>query len=184
MKYEAPYMLSLEELKTWIERLGARLEIDHQSLPAYNQELPAYARVGEGVYIEVDDHRYHYVGMERGVERDRFTTPDLDALLERVFCNITFNLAFKYEARHRAKQPRDCRRMAFQLQVELLSQLSSDWAEREIQRHEEILQKHPFDDFAGVRAQLCKLHRDQGKTSEEAEKLAYEKYPRSRRTAI
>lgn len=61
MKYEAPYMLSLEELKTWIERLGARLEIDHQSLPAYNQELPAYARVGEGVYIEVDDHRYHYV---------------------------------------------------------------------------------------------------------------------------
>jgi hypothetical protein len=173
-KYESPNMLSLEELKTWIERLAARLEMGEQW-------LPAYGRVGDGAYVEVDDRMYHYVGIERGIENERFSTPDLDALFERVFRSVTFELAFRYEARHRTKVPKDCRRVAFRLQTELLSKLSLAWAKRETERHEEILQKHPFDDFAGARASLCGTYRAQGKTQEEAWKMACEKYPPSNR---
>jgi hypothetical protein len=55
--------------------------------------------------------------------------------------------------------------------------LSPTWAARESQEHEEILKRHPFDDYASVRARFCKSLRDQGYSVEQADKMADDKYP-------
>jgi hypothetical protein len=119
---------------------------------------------------------YFYVIAERGQELNRYAALELDELLYHVFSDVTFELSMKYELAHRIGT-QDSRRIHFRRQVELLSMLSSAWAERESQEHEEILKRHPFDDFVSIRAAFSQELREQGNSSESAWKIACEKYP-------
>ena len=74
-------------------------------------------------------------------------TNDLDTLLYYIFRDIAFDIASKYE-RPRRDPRKDFRRMLFAKQIELLSILSSDWAERERQHHADILVDNPFIDVS------------------------------------
>src|SRR4029077_14420444 len=65
----------------------------------------------------------------------------------------------------------------FQRQVEVLSQLSPHWGERETHEHERILCAHPFDDLAGIRAVLTRQLREAGHPPETACQMACEQYP-------
>jgi hypothetical protein len=140
--------------------------------------LPTYGRTEDGArpHIEVDWRGYHFVVVERGQEQERFTTRDLDELFYRIFQNITHELAFAYELAHRV-ETRDCRRLVFQRQVELLSQLSSSWAQGQAQEHDHILREHPFDDMAGIRAGLTRQLREAGHSPQTAWQMACERYP-------
>jgi len=120
----------------------------HPSLPTYGH-TEDFARP----HIEVDSRGYHFVVVERGEELSRFTTRDLDDLLYQIFETTTFSLACDYELAHRI-ETQDCRRLSFQRQLELLSQLSEHWGRREAQEHEQILREHPFDDVSAIRAHL------------------------------
>jgi hypothetical protein len=158
-----------------------KIEVDDRATlirAAGNHSLPTYGRTEDGArpHIEVDWRGYHFVVVERGQERERFTTRDLDELLYRIFQSVTRELAFAYELAHRV-ETQDCRRLAFQRQVELLSQLSSSWAQREAQEHDRILRKHPFDDMAGIRARLTRELREAGHSPETAWQMACERYP-------
>jgi len=139
-------MLTLSEIKTEVDRLAAQIGASGNILPTYGR-----SEDGARPHIEVDSRGYHYVVVERGQELARLTTNELDELLYNIFESMTFSLACKYELAHRI-ETQDCRRIIFQRQVELLSELSRRWGERESQRHKEILRRHPFDDNANIRA--------------------------------
>ena len=127
-------------------------------------------------HIEVDSRGYHYVVVERGREELRFTTKSFDELLFRVFEGITTMLGFDYELENR-DDTRDCRRLAFARQIQLLSQLSENWAKREARKHDRILTAHPFDDLAAARARLARDLVEQGTEPDSAWQIASERYP-------
>ena len=165
-------MKSLTEIKADVDRLAAMIgATGYHALPTYGH-TEDFARP----HIEVDSHGYHFVVVERGQVLDRFTTREPDDLLCRIFQGVTFSLAIDYELAHRI-ETQDCRRLGFQRQVELLSQLSKRWAEREAEEHERILREHPFDDYSGIRASLTKELRETGHSPETAWQMACERYP-------
>jgi hypothetical protein len=142
-------MKSLAEIKSEVDRRAALIGAAGQySLPTYG-----HSEDGARPHIEVDSRGYHFVVEERGQELSRITTHDLDELLYRIFQCVTSHLAAAYELAHRV-ETQDCRSLAFQRQVELLSQLSPSWAEREADEHQRILRAHPLDDQVAARVRL------------------------------
>jgi len=131
---------SLDEIKSEINRLAAQIGAPDDLLPTYG-----YTVDGAHPHIEVDAGGYHYIVVERGQEVSHVTTNDLDELLYNVFEGITFELACRYELKHRVTG-QDFRRLLFKHQAELLSMLSARWDEIESRDHQRILQQHPYDD--------------------------------------
>jgi hypothetical protein len=131
---------SLVEIEARVRELAARIG-------ATGDKLPTFGRSEDGArpHVEVNTSGLHFVVVERGEELERFTTNDLDELLWRVFESITFSLASDYEGRHRVRG-QDFRRVMFAKQVELLATLSPAWAAREARNHDQILERHPFED--------------------------------------
>ena len=164
-------LLTLPEIKAKVDQLAKIISAQQDILPTYG-----YSNQTGHPHIEIGSQGYYYLVLERDTVCDRLITTDIDELLYKIFANVTFELAHKYELVHRI-QNQDSRRISFQKQVELLSMLSSQWGERESREHEQILQRHPFDDYASVRATLTKELREQGKSDEVAWKMACEKYP-------
>jgi len=141
-------MLTIIEIKSEVGRLANKLGVSGNDLPTFG-----CTEDGARPHIEVDARGYHYVVVERGEELKRVSTSDLNELLETIFLSVTFDLSVRYELAHRVEE-QDCRRIIFQHQIELLSKLSPVWAERESQRHDEILREHPLDDFSSARVTL------------------------------
>lgn len=132
--------LPLTEIKSRVKKLAAVIAAPAETLPTFGR-----SEQSGRPHIEVDSGSYHYIIAERGQELERHTTPDIDELLYLIFQWITFELAINYELDHRI-HGQDVRRIVFERQENLLSQLSPSWGERRIQEHEQILQKHPFND--------------------------------------
>jgi len=133
-------MKTLDEIKYEVEQL-ARI------VGASGNDLPTYGRTRDLAYphIEIDDAQYHYVIVERGQELERKSTLDFSELLYWIFSDVTHDLAFAYELHNRVKG-RDCRRIAFSKQVELLSLISPKMAARQTEKISEILRSTPYSD--------------------------------------
>jgi hypothetical protein len=138
----------LSELKAEVERLANKIGAPSNILPTYGR-----SEDGGRPHIEVDARGYHYVMVERGEEWTRLTTSDIDELLQKIFCSVTFGLASKYELKHRVPNM-DSRRLLFQRQVDLLEELSPHWAKYEAERQKSILQQRPYDDHVDARLLL------------------------------
>lgn len=165
-------MLTLPQIKAEVDRLASIIGGSRDS------SLPTYGRTEDcgQPHIEVDQVNYHFVIVERGNENKRVSTPDLDHLLYLIFECVTFSLAGQYEVKHRV-QTQDFRRIMFQHQIELLSQLSGAWAGRRAQDLDLVLRKYPFDDFVMIRADFTMALRKQGHAPDVAWRMACEKYP-------
>lgn len=135
-----------------------------------------YSEQSGKVHVEIDERGYHYVVCERGSELERRTTQDLEALLYWICSDIAFGMGVAYEFARR-DPAKDCRRMIFTRQSELLEQISQQWAERCAQEQAQILQRHPYDDLAGLRATLTRTLRENGYTHEQAWQAALAQYP-------
>ena len=85
-------------------------------------------------------------------------------------------MACNYELKNRSED-KDCRRIMFEKQEELLGILNDVWKQKRKEEHRSILEKHPFDDLAELRASYFRHLRQQGYDENEITKLAYEKYP-------
>ena len=133
-------MLTLLQIKAEVDRLSAIIGVGAGLSPTYGTSED-FARP----HIEVDERFYYYVVVERGQELDRKWALSLDSLLEFIFDDITFGMAFSYELKHRI-ETQDCRRIGFAKQIELLERLNPRWAERKAARHQAILREHPFND--------------------------------------
>jgi len=163
--------LTLSQIEHRISQLAKIIQASPDMLPTFG-----YSEQSGRPQIEVDEKGYHYVVSERGHELKRLITSDLDELLYNVFQGVTFSLACKYELDHRI-HGQDSRRIIFAWQEERLSELSPSWSERRKLGHHEILKQYPFDDDASCRADFSKALVDQGYSSEDAWKMACEKYP-------
>jgi hypothetical protein len=130
--------LDLAQIRMEVARLAATIEAPDSLLPTYGKTEDS-ARP----HIEVDSAGYHYVVVERGVEVEQITTPELDELLYAVFQTVTFSLACRFAGSHRIAGE-DSRRPMFQHQVELLGKLEPRWARRRLQEQDVVLQRHPF----------------------------------------
>jgi hypothetical protein len=167
--------LNLAEIKELVDQLAEKIGASQNILPTYG-----YSEQSGRPQIEVDSRGYQFVVAERGNEFERFITDNIDDLLYKIFAGVTFWLSCQYELARRIEE-QDCRRIIFHHQLELLSMLSPEWGERESQEHEQILKKHPFYDFASIRATHYGNLIKQGYSSEAADKIVYEKYPLPKR---
>lgn len=159
-------------IRKQVRELAKKIDAPANLLPTYKYSF------GEALpLIEVDKQgKLHYVRIERGKEFERRTTENPDELLFWIFSGITASMAFKYELENRIED-KDCRRIAFDKQIELLSILNENWSEKKHEEHLQILKNHPFDDLAGLRSSYFRELREKGLSENEIEKLAFEKYP-------
>ena len=163
---------SLDDIKNKVDKLAIKINSPTNLLPSYGQQtwdaLP---------YIELDSMGFmFYIISEHGQEYERKMTDNIDDLLYWIFANVTFSMASEYDLKNRIED-KDCRRIMFDKQEELLRQLNENWRQKENAEHQSILKRHPFDDLAGLRATYCGQLRKQGLTETEIDKLAYAKYP-------
>jgi hypothetical protein len=164
--------LSYRHIKGKVKELANRIEVPANLLPTYR-----FSNGDESPLIEIDKiGNLHYVKIERGKEWSRKTTDELDELLYRIFFDVTFEMAFRFELNNRIEN-QDCRRIAFDQHEKLLGILSESWRQKGHNEHLQILVNHPFDDLAGLRATYCRELREKGLEESEIDKLAYEKYP-------
>ncbi len=164
---------TLDDIQQAVLKLARRIDVPGYFLPTYG-----HAMGDARPHIEVDQRGFHFVIVERGQELDRKTTLDPNELAYWIFETATFSMAVDFELHHR-EQGKDCRRMFFLKQEELLGLLDASWRKRLEEYHQQILRKHPFDDQSSIRAQYCKQLRDTGTDPEKAWALACEKYPLS-----
>lgn len=165
-------LLTLPEIKAKVDLLAEKIGASQHILPTYG-----FSRGDGHPHIDIGSQGYYYLCVERDAVGDRLVTNDIDELLYKIFSYVAWELAYEYASVHRKKN-QDFRRDLFQHQVELLSILSSQWAEREAKAHEEILQQNPFDDYASARLTLIRQLREQGISQEVASGMAEKQYPR------
>ena len=94
-------MLTLSEIEAKVNKLAQKIGAPRSMLPAYGHSDPT-----ERPHVEVSSIAYYYVTTERGQETSRYTALELDELLYKIFANITFELAIKYELENRI-EPQD-----------------------------------------------------------------------------
>ena len=163
---------TVTEIQNIVNQLAEKINAPSYLLPTFSSP------VGDATpNIEIDNSGlYNYVISERGNEYERKLTSDLNDLLYWIFASVTFSMACDYELKNRIEE-KDCRRIMFEKQEELLGILNKDWKEKEYKEHQNILKNNPFDDLAGLRATFCGELRAKGLSESEIDKLAYEKYP-------
>jgi hypothetical protein len=162
---------TIDGLRKSVQRVAAIISAPSDLLPTYGA-----SRDFGHPHIEVDQNGYHYIVVERGQEIERWSTQNPNELLFWVFDSATFSMAVAYELIHRM-EGQDCRRIIFEKKLELLGALDSDWRARAGKAQKAILERHPFDDFSSIRAQLAKKLRDEGNNPDTAWNMACEKYP-------
>ena len=165
---------TLGDIKKRVDELASKIDAPSNLLPSFGQQTwDAHP------YIEVDSLGFmFYIISERGQEYERSMTDKIEDLLYRIFSTVTFTMACDYELKNRIED-KDCRRIMFEKQEELLGLLNNNWSQRQKDEHQSALKNHPFDDLAGLRATYCGQLRQEGLSETEIKKLAYEKYPES-----
>ena len=163
---------TLDGIHRAVDKIAEKINAPKSLLPTYGYSSSYFAHV----HIEVDSHGLHWVVIERGVETQRKTTDDPHELLYWIFKNVTSSMASQFGLDNRI-EGQDSRRLLFQKQEELLGELDSSWKKRAEEDHARILAQHPYDDNVLLRVKLIEDLKAKGHSSEEARKLATEKYP-------
>lgn len=96
-------------------------------------------------HVEAVGDEFHFVTTERGLELDRERYASAEELLYAAVGLDTFFLGVDFEFRNRVPD-RDCRRLIFAKQIELLEAIDPDWAARKEREIAEILSGNPFVD--------------------------------------
>lgn len=162
---------SLETIRQSVLELAAAIAAPGDLLPSFDFSMDAWPSV------ELDKWgRLHYVTSERGIESDHRITDDLDELLYWIFADVTATMASQHELDNRIEE-QDSRRISFELQEVLMGTLNNAWGAKIKAEHEHILQRYPYDDFAGLRATLAGVLRRQGLSEDEITRMIYERYP-------
>ena len=133
-------MKALQDIETDVAAMARRIGASAFDLPTYG-----VSEDGARPHIEVGHGLYHYVVVERGVERDRRSSDRYEDLLYWIFRDVTHGLAFSYELQNRVED-QDCRRIAFPKQIELMSRLDRGMGHRLEGEIADILRRAPYDD--------------------------------------
>ncbi|BBE74853.1 Imm63 family immunity protein [Oharaeibacter diazotrophicus] len=109
--------------------------------------IPTEPRGDGSPYLEIDED-YNFVFEERGVERRRWKTKDIEELMYWIFKVVISDIAGRFELLNR-RTGEDPRRQWFSKQEELLGLASEAWAARKAKEHQAILARSPFRDDIG-----------------------------------
>jgi len=162
---------SLDGIRSEVEDLAAKISAEQWMLPTYG-----HSEETGRPHIEVDGSFYYYVQSERGGESSRWKSNSLDELLFVIFRGVVS--AFNWKEPKRPKiEGKDQRRQWFQQNVELMSILSDNWANRLAEFQQRLIELHPFDDSSDVRSDFARTLQGQGRSREESWKIASERYP-------
>ncbi len=137
-------MLTLSEIKTKVDQLA-------QKIGAPQNILPTYGLFGmlDRPNVEVGSVVYYYVTPDdRGHVIDRYAAFDIDELLYKIFVSITSELSWEYALSHRTTN-QTLGIIQNQHQIELLTTLSSKWAEKVAQEHEQERKLYRLNDNLG-----------------------------------
>jgi hypothetical protein len=96
-------------------------------------------------HVELDAEGFHFVTTERGLELNRETFDSPDGLLYAAVSLATFWMGVEFEFRNR-DEGKDCRRMIFAKQLELLWLADHAWAARRSEEIAAILRENPYQD--------------------------------------
>ena len=133
-------MYSIEELSSRVQEIGNTIDAPRSLLMVRNTPT------ADGqAYIEIKRDGYHYVISERGQEFSREVINSDDEILYKIFSDIVFEMAIKYELKNRL-DGQDFRRILFGKEVELMNQISSNWGRRKTIEIEETLRNSPYSD--------------------------------------
>jgi hypothetical protein len=164
-------ILSLNEIENLVLQAAKKIDATPDLFPTY-ETIEGTARPA----VKVDMFGYHYIISERGALIKHTQTYDINELLYWIFKDITSNMASNYELHHRDND-KDFRRIMFYKQIELLNQIHDNFGAMRQKEISEILQEHPYDDYASIRADLSKKYRDDGLSSKDAWEMACKQYP-------
>jgi hypothetical protein len=160
------------EIKFLVDQFASKINIPLDQLPTYGYSRDLgfpHIEIGSGGLVS-------YVAMERGQETYRYSPVEMDDLLYKIFEGATFSMALSYELKHRIKG-QDFRRIYFTEHERLMGLLNKAWETRMHQHHQEVLNKHPFDDKARERVDYLSQLKSNGTQHNQAWELACEKYP-------
>lgn len=163
--------MTLIEIENNVNLLGKLIKASPHLFPSYG-----FSKDDAAPHIEVDSMGMHYVIIERGEEIERKTTNNIDEFLYWIFDNVTFSIASNFELKYR-EESKDCRRIMFSKQEELLGAIKPQWEKISKKEHSAILERHPFDDLAGLRATYSGVLRAKELSESQINKLSREKYP-------
>ena len=99
-------------------------------------------------HVEHEGIELHYVVTERGSEFERRKTKDTNELLFWIVSDLTWAMASDWELANRI-EAEDFRRQLFRKDVELMSLIDKEWADRKRTKYENLLScKYPFENTA------------------------------------
>lgn len=98
-------------------------------------------------HVEYGDGQYHYIVTERGLELERRTTGDVREIAYWMLNDLTFWMGVDHEFKNRI-ETRDCRRMIFSKQLELMRRADEQFAKQLEMQIAETLARNPFNDHA------------------------------------
>lgn len=130
--------LALHQIEKTVQELAEKIEAPQELWPTFG-----VSRDFGYPHIEVDAAGYHFVVVERGKEWERRSSHLLPDLLYWIFEAITFSMASDFELKHRIAG-QDTRKLLFEKQIELLSKIDVDFADRLKKKIEHILKDHPL----------------------------------------
>jgi hypothetical protein len=84
-------------------------------------------------HVELKNGKYNYVVTERGEEYERKTTNDPDEILYWLISTLVYSISSNHELNNRDKN-KDFRRKMFKKEVELITQISSEWGAKKAGR--------------------------------------------------
>lgn len=130
----------LKELSTAYDRLCQRVK------PCENAYTFLTERRDDGSpHVEFTKGEYHYVVTERGLELERKSTADFREILYWLLYDMTFWMGVAHEFKNRVES-KDCRRMIFAHQFELMKKTDSAFAGRLELDIADTLSRNPYKD--------------------------------------
>lgn len=130
--------LGLNQIEKTVQELSKKIDAPQELLPTFGT-----SRDFGYPHIEVDGMGYHFVVVERGTEWERRSSRQLSDLLYWIFEGITFSMAGDFELKHRIAG-QDPRKLIFETQIELLSKIDIDFANRVKKEIDDTLKDHPL----------------------------------------
>lgn len=99
---------------------------------------------GEYIYEENENFYYIEVGDRGGIE-ERVESPNVEDVVYKIYCGITFREATKEAIQHMEKG-KDWRRKLFSIQLDMLKRIGEVFYLKRMQEINTILEKSPYND--------------------------------------
>ena len=99
-------------------------------------------------YVQIENNKIWYVVHERGIQKEKRETSDVEMALYWFVCDAVNSCASTHELKNRI-HGQDSRRQWMALSVEYMRKIKIEWANRLRDEYNTILDAYPFNDNLG-----------------------------------